>query len=165
AFVNGDTTAVLGGSPSLSTAADTSSAVAGSPYPITAALGTLNAANYDFAFVNGTLAITPASVLNSVISSANPSPTGSNLTFTATLWAVAPGSGMPSGTVQFKCDGLPLGSPASLGNPGGVGSLTTSALSHGTHTITAEYTGDGNFRGTTNGLGASQVINIPPVPL
>src|SRR3989442_9883548 len=75
-FVNGDTAAALGGSPSLSTAAGASSTVAGSPYPITAALGTLNAANYDFAFADGALTITPASALNSVTSSANPSCTG-----------------------------------------------------------------------------------------
>src|SRR5207245_10429575 len=40
-FANGETTDVLSGSPSLSTAAGASSTVAGSPYPITAALGTL----------------------------------------------------------------------------------------------------------------------------
>ena len=57
-FVNGETTAVLGGSPSLTTTA-TSSSPAGT-YPITAALGTLTAANYTFTFVNGTLSVLPA---------------------------------------------------------------------------------------------------------
>src|SRR5205823_14565202 len=38
---------------------------------------------------------------------------------------------------------------------------TTSTLSHGAHTIAAEYAGDGNFQGSTNAL--SQVINSPPV--
>jgi len=57
-FVNGDTSAVLGGSPSLTTTATTSSP-AGS-YPIIAAAGTLSAANYAFSFVNGTLTILPA---------------------------------------------------------------------------------------------------------
>ena len=59
-FVNGDTQAVVTGSPALSTTA-TSSSPAGS-YPITATLGTLAAANYSFTFGTGTLTITPATI-------------------------------------------------------------------------------------------------------
>jgi uncharacterized protein (TIGR03437 family) len=55
-FVNGDTLAVVSGTPSLTTTA-TASSPAGS-YPIVAALGTLSAANYTFTFVNGTLTVT-----------------------------------------------------------------------------------------------------------
>src|SRR5439155_17554280 len=56
-FVNGgDTAAVVGGAPALTTTA-TSSSPEGA-YPITAAAGTLPAANYTFVFVNGTLTIT-----------------------------------------------------------------------------------------------------------
>ena len=58
-FVNGDTQTVVTGLPALTTTA-TSSSPAGS-YPITAALGTLAAANYSFTFGTGTLTITPAS--------------------------------------------------------------------------------------------------------
>jgi hypothetical protein len=57
-FVNGDTTAVLSGTPALSTTATSSSNVGS--YPITAAAGSLSAANYIFSFVNGTLAVLPA---------------------------------------------------------------------------------------------------------
>jgi hypothetical protein len=57
-FVNGDTSSVLSGSGTLTTAA-TASSGAGT-YAITPGLGTLSAANYTFAFVNGTLTITPA---------------------------------------------------------------------------------------------------------
>jgi hypothetical protein len=64
-FVNGDTSAVLGGSPSLTTTA-TSSSPAGN-YPITAALGTLTAANYTFNFVNGTFSVvTPPTTSDTV---------------------------------------------------------------------------------------------------
>src|SRR5207248_3589081 len=54
-FKNSETLATSGvtGSPSLTTAATAASSVAGSPYTITAALGTLAAGNYSFAFVNG----------------------------------------------------------------------------------------------------------------
>ncbi len=49
---------MLTGAPALATAATTASGVAS--YPITAALGTLAAGNYDFSFVAGALAVTHA---------------------------------------------------------------------------------------------------------
>src|SRR5262249_45407677 len=48
------------GTPGLTSAATPASSVAGSPYPIIAAVGTLTAANYDFTFVNGQLTINKA---------------------------------------------------------------------------------------------------------
>src|SRR4030095_2846726 len=51
------------GTPALST---TTTNVVGT-YPITAALGTLSAANYSFSFVNGVLTVTPASASSLVI--------------------------------------------------------------------------------------------------
>jgi len=57
-FVNGDNSSVVSGAPSLLTTA-TATSVPGS-YPITAAAGTLSAANYSFTFVNGVLSVTQA---------------------------------------------------------------------------------------------------------
>jgi hypothetical protein len=54
-FVNGDTAAVVTGTPSESTTA-TSNSAAGN-YPVTLTSGTLSAANYTFTLVNGTLTI------------------------------------------------------------------------------------------------------------
>ncbi len=54
-WVNGDTTATLGGAPALASTA-TASSPAGT-YPITVARGSLSAANYALGFVNGTLSI------------------------------------------------------------------------------------------------------------
>src|SRR6185369_10221103 len=64
-FVGGETLATSGitGSPALST---TTTNVVGT-YPITAALGTLSAANYSFIFVNGVLTVTPAGASSLVI--------------------------------------------------------------------------------------------------
>src|SRR2546429_5857223 len=76
-FVNGDTAAVLSGSPSLSTSASATSDVGS--YTITAAQGTLAAANYTFAFVNGTLTVTAPSTTTAVASSANPSVYGQSV--------------------------------------------------------------------------------------
>jgi hypothetical protein len=160
-FVNGDNQGALAGSPDFTTTATAGSSVAGSPYVINASQGTLAAANYNFVFVAAQLTVTSAFSANAVTSSANPSPTGSNVTFTATLSPVSPSLGTPSGTVRFIIDGAPHGSPVGL--VGGVAALTLATLTHGTHTISAEYVGDGNFLSSTNGLGSSQVINAAPI--
>src|SRR5262249_23267302 len=70
-FVNGETTAVLSGQPSLTTTASANSP-AGS-YPISISLGTLAAANYSFQFLDGTLTITVNAPLISGISKNGPS--------------------------------------------------------------------------------------------
>jgi uncharacterized repeat protein (TIGR03803 family) len=54
-FVLGETTAVLSGTPEVSTTATTASPVG--TYPIVVSFGTLSAANYSFAFGNGTLTV------------------------------------------------------------------------------------------------------------
>ena len=54
-FVNGDSASVITGTPSLTTTATSASPVGS--YAITASQGTLAAANYNFAFINGVLAI------------------------------------------------------------------------------------------------------------
>ncbi len=59
-FVNGDTTRVISGAPALTTSATSASHVSGGPYPITVGAGTLQASNYSFTFVNGTMTVTPA---------------------------------------------------------------------------------------------------------
>ncbi|HEX4773408.1 MAG TPA: MBG domain-containing protein [Bryobacteraceae bacterium] len=57
-FVNGENSAVLSGSPTLSTTATAASAVGG--YTITAAQGTLAVTNYTFTFITGTVTVGPA---------------------------------------------------------------------------------------------------------
>jgi sugar lactone lactonase YvrE/predicted secreted protein len=69
----------------------------------------------------------------------NPSSTGASLTFTA---GVSGANTIPTGTVTFK-DGSSIIGVSTL-NGAGVATLTTSALSAGTHLITAAYAGDGN---------------------
>ena len=55
-LMNSDSASVVTGAPSLSTTATTSSPFG--TYPITISQGNLAAANYTFAFVNGTLSVT-----------------------------------------------------------------------------------------------------------
>jgi hypothetical protein len=120
--------------------------------------GTLAAnTNYTIAFTGNTLDITQAGSAGSIVSSANPAPQGANVTFTM---AVTSSGGTPTGSVNFRIDGSIAGSGALLG---GIATYTTSSLSHGSHTVVAEYAGDLNFIGTSNTLSPDQVINSAPV--
>src|SRR6201988_286804 len=101
--------------------------------------------------------VTKTDTTTTVTSSQNPSALGQSVTFTATVAAVAPGSGTPTGTVTFLDGGSPVGT-GTLG--GGTATFTTSALALGSHTITTSYGGDGNFNGSTGSLtGNPQVVN------
>src|SRR5207248_3099536 len=88
-----------------------------------------------------------ASTSLTVSSSANPSTAGQNVSFTATITVTAPGSGTPSGTVQFQIDGSNTGNAVSINTSGGIttASISSASLSVGTHTISASYGGDNNF--------------------
>jgi hypothetical protein len=159
-FVNGETLAGSGvsGSPAFTTTATAASSVSGGPYTITPGLGSLTASNYSFTFANGLLTINGAVSSLSLAPSANPSATGSNVTFTAAVAAVAPSVIVPGGQVQFRADGQPLGAPVALVS--GQAALSTASLSHGFHTIRAEFAGDGNMAGSTNEF--SQLVNSLP---
>ena len=90
-FVNGDTTAVLTGAPSLTTTATAASPA--STYPITLAVGTLTATNYSFTFANGILTVNQA-VLTVAAQNASKSYGASNPAFTASY------SGFVNGDTQ-----------------------------------------------------------------
>ncbi len=155
-FVNGDTTNKLDAQVVLSTTA-TAASPAGT-YPITA--GGASSTNYAIGFVAGQLVINKAGTAGNVASSKNPALPGETVTFSLSVSAVAPGAGTPTGTVQFRIDGSVAGTaPLS----GGTATYSNSSLSLGTHTVVAEYAGDGNFTGTTNTLSSVQLINTPPV--
>jgi RHS repeat-associated protein len=78
-----------------------------------------------------------------VASSANPSVHGQVVTFTATVTAVSPGAGTPTGTVTFTEGAMTLA--ATVAMTSGRATFTTSSLAVGAHTIAAVYSGDGNF--------------------
>ena len=61
---------------------------------------------------------------------------------------------MPAGTVQFKDNGNNLGAPV-VANLAGVAQVSTSTLTVGTHTITADFSGDGNYAASTGTLPSS----------
>ena len=80
-------------------------------------------------------------------SSPNPSQVAHSVTFTATVTPQS-GGGTPTGTVVFYNGATAVGSPALLN--GGVAILSTAALTLGTDTITAVYSGDTKFAGSTS---------------
>ena len=71
-----------------------------------------------------------------------------NVTLTATVTAVSPGAGTPTGTVQFYQRHDRAGEPRHIS--GGVATLTTTALPTGDNSITAQYSGDTNFDASTS---------------
>jgi predicted secreted protein len=91
-----------------------------------------------------TQAVNQDATTTTVAASANPSVSGQPITFTATVKAVAPGSGVPTGTVTFFDGSTSLG-PAQLLDGSGHATISISTLAVGSHTITASYVGDSNF--------------------
>jgi hypothetical protein len=101
-----------------------------------------------------------------VVSSFNPSIQGDSITFTAGVSGVASVGVNPTSTVQFVVDGTNFGAPVPLVKGQyiiGATSQATSSLAIGTHTVTATYSGDNNFMGSTGTLSGGQVVN-PPAP-
>jgi hypothetical protein len=92
-----------------------------------------------------TQTIDQAATAAMVASSSNPSVLGQTVTFSATVSAVAPGAGTPTGGVTFLDGAAALGS-ATLVDGGA--SLTISTLGVGDHSITVVYDGDGDFLGS-----------------
>lgn len=87
-------------------------------------------------------------------SSANPSAAGQPVTFTAAFGGTGfPPSGAPSptGSVTFLDGSIPLGAPVSLPTSGAI-AFTTNTLSAGSHSITAQYSGDGTYAGSSSNL-------------
>jgi Bacterial Ig-like domain (group 3)/Autotransporter beta-domain len=95
-----------------------------------------------------------AATTTSLASSLNPSQAGQAVTFTA---SVASGSGTPAGTVTFKDGSTAIGSAALAG---GVAALTTSALTVGSHSITAVYGGTAAFT-TSTSAALVQAVSTP----
>ena len=84
-----------------------------------------------------------------VTTSGTPAPVGSTVVLTVAVTAVAPGAGLPTGTVQFRIDGADVGAPVTL-NGSGQAAYLTNTLTVGRHTVAAVYAGDGAFTTSTS---------------
>lgn len=85
-----------------------------------------------------------------VASSLNPSTIGANVTFTATVSQAA-----ATGTVTFYDGATAL---TTVAVSGGSAQYSTSSLARGSHSITAAYSGDPNYSGSTSSV-LTQTVN------
>ena len=85
-----------------------------------------------------TQTVNKAATATTMTSSPNPSTLGQTVTFKVTVTAVAPGGGTPTGTVTLKDGSTTLGASALVS---GKATFTTSLLAHGSHAMTAVYSG------------------------
>lgn len=145
---------------------DNAASIDGNPYALNSAAGTLTldgisslsvgqhsiVANYsgDASFNTGaspavSVAITKASTF--LLLDPKCAPSGTTGTVDATI--VTPSLGVsPTGTVTFSAAGKPLGALVKLSDYG-TASLPTAVLAAGANTITAAYSGDGNYLAST----------------
>ena len=93
--------------------------------------------------------VTQAATTTQLQSSVNPSVFAQSVTFTATVTVNAPGSGTPTGSVQFSDNGVALGAPVPL-DGSGVATFQTSTLAVGDHPIVATYLGDAGYHGSAS---------------
>jgi hypothetical protein len=99
---------------------------------------------------------TTTATATALVSSANPSYASQSLALTARV--TSQGTGTPTGTVTFL-DGPNQFAQGALDANGQV-QVSTSTLTVGSHSITAQYSGDTNFAASTGAV--TQVVNAPP---
>jgi len=158
------------GSGTLSTSSGVTTATFTTSVPLSVATHSLNALYTDDTNYVGSSTASPTTVTvdkdatnTTVTSSANPSDPGASVTFSATVTAASPGSGTPTGTVDFY-DGLAI--PADQIGSGtlssGAATFATSTLVSGPHTILAGYADDSHFLPSTS-AGFPQVVRYTSV--
>ncbi|MCB0050624.1 MAG: Ig-like domain repeat protein, partial [Caldilinea sp.] len=125
-------------------------------HPITAEYGG------DGSFVGSTSetlnqVVNKATTTTALASSLNPSTYGNSVTFTATVSVQAPGATSMTGEdVTFRDGAATLGTGTL--NASGIATVTTSLLSGGVHSVTAEYGGRPNITGSVSS-GLAQTVN------
>jgi hypothetical protein len=153
--IDGGSSTTVSLSPAGTATFTTSSlSVSGSPHTITAVY---NPADANFLASSASASQTvknQTATSTSLASSQNPSQFGQLVTFTATVT----GSGTPTGTVTFKDGAAVIGTGAL--NGAGVATFSTSALSVGSHSITATYNGDTFDLASTSAV-LTQLVNVP----
>jgi hypothetical protein len=104
------------------------------------------------------MTISKAGSSTAVTSPANPSAFGQAVSFTATVSPAAPSTGTPTGTVQFKTNGVNFGSAVTLSGGQASSASVTSLPAGKTTTVTAVYNGDTGFN-TSTSLTLTQSVN------
>jgi Bacterial Ig-like domain (group 3) len=137
----------------------TYSAPSAQPHAITAKY---NGTPYDAASSSSTLnqSINKAGTSISVMSSANPSDPGQQVTYTASVTVKAPGVGAPTGTVAFTDGGTTISGCGSvtLSSESAACSVTYPGAAGSPHQIVAAYSSDANFAASAS-TPLSQSVN------
>jgi uncharacterized repeat protein (TIGR01451 family) len=97
-------------------------------------------------------AVNPSGSSVALASSVNPSLVGQPVTFTASVTAIAPGGGTPTGTVAFRADGTDLAGCSAVALSGGSATCATSTLAVGGRAITAGYGGSASYQASSGSL-------------
>ena len=118
-----------------------------------------NTTDYNAATQTEEITVDQATPTAALKTSANPSVAQTAVIFTATIGSTA---GTPTGGVSFMNGGRLLGSSALSS---GVATFTTSSLATGSDPITAVYSGDTNFAGTSSSALAQVVLNFGVNPV
>lgn len=129
---------------------------AGTGYDLVTGLGAVDAFN-----LTNALSGTAAKAATSSALTYQPSTvvTGQATTFTSTVTTSATGT-TPTGTVVFAVDG---GTPtAGVAVSGGVATYSTTFTTGGSHTVTAVYSGDTTYYGSTATVSASVAVAVNP---
>ncbi|MFP5230138.1 MAG: FG-GAP-like repeat-containing protein [Acidobacteriota bacterium] len=161
-FMDGATTLGTGTVSSTGVATYSTAALSAGAHSITAVYG--GDANFSGSTSTAvTVTVTAAPVLTAtttaLTASATSAQTGTSITFNATV-TPASGTAMPTGTVTFTDGASTLGTGTL--SAGGSATYSTSSLAAGSHSITAVYSGDSNFSGSTSA--ALTVTITAPAP-
>ena len=107
-----------------------------------------------------TQVVNPIATVTTITSGMNPSTYGQIVTFTATVSNVSPGTGTPTGTVQFRMNGLDYGLPAGLS--GAATATRPISMPAGSVTIEAVYTSSTSARSASTGTFTQTVNKATP---
>ena len=114
-------------------------------------------ANYDAGTGTMVEQVTKAATLTTVAGAAGGESTyGEPVHLGATVARLHPGTGRPSGSVQFALDGTAVGAPVTL--TAGAAESEAVTPSAGPHSLTAAYSGDADFKA---GHGAAAYVVLP----
>lgn len=103
-----------------------------------------------------TITVNKANPTVSLTSSSNPSSLGQSVTFT---WGLSSAGPEPTGMVTFKNGGVAISGGSNVPISAGQAVFPTTSLPVGSHTITADYSGDANY----NAVNASAMTGNPQV--
>lgn len=143
--------ALAANSPTHSTIpVETSFVYSGAPFSDTGFQFTATGAPSTSASQSRTSLMTSAATINA----------GDPVTFTATVTPETPGGAIPTGTVSFMDGNIALGTVAVQSD--GTAAFSSSTLPAGTHTITANYNGDGTYAASASAA-VTETVAAPPV--